>query len=171
MSVEYVKTNWQDGDIITADKMNNIENGIKDVEETANGLKEDFTELKDIRVGADGTQYKNAGEAVRTQITNLKSELAHFLSLESDDAVIVPKNADFNDYTTPGNYRVRTIADSETISNIPYEMTGRLIVARTTLSDRIAQIYVCNSNVIFMYYRFYNGSTWGEWNKFLFIIY
>ena len=44
MSTEYIKTNWQDGDIITADKMNNIENGIKDVEEVATGLKEDLSE-------------------------------------------------------------------------------------------------------------------------------
>lgn len=46
MSTEYVKTSWQDGDIITADKMNNIENGIKDVEDTATTLKEDITSLE-----------------------------------------------------------------------------------------------------------------------------
>lgn len=43
MSTEYIKTSWQDGDIITADKMNNIENGIKGVEEVATSLKEDFS--------------------------------------------------------------------------------------------------------------------------------
>ena len=45
MSIEYVKTSWQDGDIITADKMNNIENGIKDVDDTATSLKEEFNDI------------------------------------------------------------------------------------------------------------------------------
>ena len=31
MSIEYAKTTWQDGDIITADKMNNIENGVEGI--------------------------------------------------------------------------------------------------------------------------------------------
>ena len=45
MSTEYIKTSWQDGDIITADKMNNIENGIKDVEDTTTSLKEDKIDI------------------------------------------------------------------------------------------------------------------------------
>jgi len=67
--------------------MNNIENGIKDVEETARTLieqnKQNITtntaELKDIRVGADGTVYSNAGEAVRTQIADVKSDLSEIV--------------------------------------------------------------------------------------------
>ena len=47
MSTEYIKTNWQDGDIITADKMNNIENGIKGIEEATTHVKEDFDILND----------------------------------------------------------------------------------------------------------------------------
>ena len=46
MSTEYTKTNWQDGDIITADKMNNIENGIKGIEEATTHVKDDFNELE-----------------------------------------------------------------------------------------------------------------------------
>ena len=50
MSTEYTKTNWQDGDIITADKMNNIENGIK-------GIEGDVTTVKDglLSVTVSGT--------------------------------------------------------------------------------------------------------------------
>lgn len=40
MSTEYTKTNWQDGDIITADKMNNIENGIKGIEDVTTTVKD-----------------------------------------------------------------------------------------------------------------------------------
>ena len=47
MSTEYTKTNWQDGDIITADKMNNIENGVKGIEEDVATVKDGFDDLDD----------------------------------------------------------------------------------------------------------------------------
>ena len=59
MSTEYIKTNWQDGDIITADKMNNIENGIKDVEGVATSLKEDITTIRKVVPGANLCDYSN----------------------------------------------------------------------------------------------------------------
>lgn len=34
-------------------------------------------EIADIRIGADGTTYENAGEAVRGQVNNLKQDLAN----------------------------------------------------------------------------------------------
>ena len=48
MSTEYTKTTWQTGDIITADKMNNIENGIKGIEgdiTTLSGMGSEIDEL------------------------------------------------------------------------------------------------------------------------------
>ena len=57
MSTEYIKTSWQDGDIITADKMNNIENGIKDVDDTIGELKENFTNLIQTTVEDNADLY------------------------------------------------------------------------------------------------------------------
>lgn len=101
---------------------------------------------------------------VGPELGNLKREITHFLSLDSDDATVIPANSDFDDYTTPGNYKVTSVAVSETIANIPYETSGRLTVARTTGPDRIMQIYWCNSSlVIAIYYRFNNAVSWGNW--------
>lgn len=64
MSTEYTKTNWQDGDIITADKMNNIENGIKDVEGTTTSLKEDL----DGNIAPKNTNFVNIKYAENANI-------------------------------------------------------------------------------------------------------
>lgn len=50
-------------------------------------------ELMDIRVGADGTTYDNAGEAVRAQVSGLKSDLSELSKLPSAQYI------DHNDIT------------------------------------------------------------------------
>lgn len=46
------------------------------------------TELKDIRVGADGTAYPSAGDAVRGQVSDLKSQIAS-LAADAENALRV----------------------------------------------------------------------------------
>ena len=58
MSTEYTKTNWQDGDIITADKMNNIENGVKGIEGELSTVKDGLgISSASISASASGNQY------------------------------------------------------------------------------------------------------------------
>lgn len=61
-------------------------------------------ELADIRVGADGTEYETAGEAVREQVSDLKSDLNEKVStnqgvenkgkamMVGDDGILFPSN-------------------------------------------------------------------------------
>lgn len=78
MSTEYIKTSWQDGDIITADKMNNIENGIKDVEDTTTSLKEDLSDMDD-RVTAleEGGTGSGLTEDIKQALLQIASKVAY----------------------------------------------------------------------------------------------
>ena len=98
--MSYNKTNWYDGDIISQEKLNNIEQGIesldtqcKDIDnrkatkqelsverariDTFTSLKEGSTtgdaELIDGRIGDNGVTYSNIGSAIRKQFNEIKN--------------------------------------------------------------------------------------------------
>lgn len=124
-------------------------------------LSAEIAEMRTATAAAN-TAAQNANNAAN----QIQSELAARLELDAGDAIAIEENSDFNSFTTPGNYRVATLAVANTISNMPRQTSGRLIVLTTTYSARITQIYICNSNNMFIFYRFYDES-WHDWIKFV----
>ena len=84
-----------------------------------------------------------------------------------DATTLAPVNQgdyDYNDFTTPGNWKVTSSSDAGKISNCPTGLAHRLFVVTTTATERVAQIVLANAKKAGLYVRFYDGS-WGEWNK------
>jgi len=79
----------------------------------------------------------------------------------------VPSNADFNNYKTPGYYRVANTTVSPTVANIPVSSAGVLHVEIANTDDtssRIFQTYrVLNNNN--EYKRSLTSNGWTEWNS------
>lgn len=91
----YNKNDWHKGEIITADKLNNIENGIdvlntnldSEMESTSllksrvdqivapTGEAPNPAEITDARIGVDGSTYDSLGNAIRKQIDNVKGSI------------------------------------------------------------------------------------------------
>lgn len=83
--------------------------------------------------------------------------------LEAINADTIPENADFDNYTTQGNYKVATVAIAKTISNIPDRLSGRLTVISTTESTYLIQKFETNSSTPRIYVRTYMKGTWNAW--------
>ena len=79
---------------------------------------------------------------------------------------IIPANADFNDYSAAGVYRVASDAIGQTIQNIPYYASGKLIViARTTSTTYTMQIWIPSTSAQRMFVRNYNAGSFSAWKE------
>lgn len=93
-----------------------------------------------------------------------ETELVNYQNLNYTVEVISSGN--FDDYQTPGSYRIPTTSDAANIQNMPTSLPGRLTVMVTTQSGRVLQTYITNSSTPRVYTRFFNGTTWNEWDRF-----
>lgn len=106
----------------------------------------------------DATQ----GKALKDEIDQLNSDLQNRYSLLIPETLI-PNNSDLNDYTTPGQYYVSTAANSKTIENCPYTLSGfKLTVEKTSSDGHILQTLKA-VNAKYIYYRTAADSNFNDW--------
>lgn len=111
---------------------------------------------------ASGKEFytANGAKAVGTGLTDPNA-----LTLTKDNATDVSSNDNYNNYTTPGNYRCVDSATAGTLSNCPVTTGHRLFVMSIHASGRLVQIIVGGSYLVPIWMRYYNGTTWHDWRK------
>lgn len=75
----------------------------------------------------------------------------------------VTSESDFDDFTTPGNYKVMTVAIANTILHIPENAGGRLTVFTLTYDSAVHQWYISTNNN--WYTRELIGGNWSTWKR------
>lgn len=79
-------------------------------------------------------------------------------------SMVIPGNADFNNYTTAGTYYVSSDSSAGTMTNIPRGASGTLYVINRATGGYKTQLYCPTTSVLLIYIRQYNYGTWTDWD-------
>lgn len=128
--------------------------------------------LTEEKIPADA---KATGDAIADVAADVLTNAGDITSIKSDAMMLrtgysatIDNSTDYDTLTTPGNYRVTTTGNAQTMTHCPVSIPHRLTVITTTASGRIYQILLANnSNYPALFMRFYNGTSWSEWGRFL----
>lgn len=120
------------------------------------------TELIDIRVGYNGTTYQTAGDAVRTQASDLNSSQP---TLNQQTATALEAGTDLDTLLTYGSFKITTTEIGASLVNKPSEFStvGRLFVMTAQANARRVQILLEAQQVPRIWLRYHNGSRWFDW--------
>ena len=123
-------------------------------------------ELRDIRIGYDGTEYKTAGEAVRGQVGSLSEEKVGAYKIITSSSQL-PSLAD----AEPNKIYSIGINPPDTLPDFPEEgeQSGLLVTLnrKSSINDGTIQIFGSSSRSRF-YIRQAWGGEFGKWYQFNF---
>ena len=123
--------------------------------------EEDTRLMKPLTVSSGGT-------GATTPIEALANLFALNLNDITDERFMVQSGDDYDNYTTPGAYRIATAAIAESLLHGPSYASagGRLIVSATSSnSDGRIQIVIFNTVNYQIHFRIKTSTgTWGEWD-------
>ncbi len=100
----------------------------------------------------------------KADISTLENAIGNYLALTAADSTTMPDNSDFNNYITAGTYKITNNTHAATMVNRPSGNAGKLIVMETSQASRIWQLYFGNAAGTPINLRYYNGSTWTDWD-------
>ena len=138
----------------------------------ANGLE--LTVNKTPTVNTDVSNKKYVDDSIADAVANGDVNSAKYLNITN----FIPSNSDFNDYKTPGEYRVQSNTEANTIANLPTSYNdatprgGVLSVligfnAPRTSLVQIYRTYGSNYVVSRTYQRcfYHENSSWTAWRE------
>ena len=148
-------------DLIARERINNLS-------KMKEGSTTGDAELQDIRIGADGKKYPNAGEAVRGQLSELKEDLVNKVVIQKGK--IEETNCDL--ITKNGIYEIDT-----NFQNAPNMKENGILVVMTSgaIQTRIVQMVYeyskldgTNKKAWIRFAKLNtNPTSWSEWDGFL----
>lgn len=87
------------------------------------------------------------------------------LSLVSGHSTLISSGADLDTLTTAGSYYAPSSSLANSLTHCPVNVGFRLLVVETTATARLDQILIANTNTAAIYKRFFNGTSWGVWQR------
>lgn len=137
----------------------------------------DITNTKYIRIAIGSLDISNTSTIeisysfrLKTVVENLETgfnanetKTGKALTTDNSYANTIAAETDYNSITAPGNYYCSSSANAQSMIHCPVTVAHRMYVIATTAAARIVQLVIPNNNNVPWNYRYYDGSSWGEW--------
>lgn len=127
---------------------------------------DEYSRVYDGSAWGDWKKGGSGGSVIFDDTTTVFDEDGDGLFHTYEIGIAIPENADLDDYTTAGVYYVNNGTIAASISNMPYNGAGKLVVLSMTEHIRVWQMYYVAGAECPLYVRFMdNNSVWYAWQQ------